>query len=192
VTPLAAGFPVLLWPRGQPLWRIHRAVHGPWWFSYDGTGRLDPVHVAGLGACYLAEESIGAWVEVFRTRMLLDSDDIDNRRLTRIEFRREVRLADACDRRALRYGITAQVGADGDYTVPQRFASDAAESGLDGVRWWVRHDPAQQLGGIALFGPAGAPAPRARRWPKGKTAAIEESLIEPARLEFGYRVLPRP
>jgi hypothetical protein len=131
-------------------------------------------------------------VEVFRTRILLDADDIDDRRLTRIEFRRELRLADACDRQALRHGITAQVGADGDYRVAQRFASDAAESGFDGVRWWVRHDPAQRLAGIGLFGAAGAPAPSSRRWPKGETTQLEQSLIDLAQDEFGYRVLPRP
>ena len=47
------------------LYRIHHRERGPWWFSSDGAGRFDPTGT-GLGACYLADRSLGAWVEVFR------------------------------------------------------------------------------------------------------------------------------
>lgn len=188
--PVDSAFPALVWPARRRLFRIHRGVNGPWWFSADGTGRFDPVHVDGLGACYLAEEPLGAFVEAFRTQMVLEESDTEARVLTHIQFGRALRLADACAREALRYGVTAQLGADGDYSLAQEFASGAAQAGFQGVRWWVRHDPAQELAAIALFGPAGAPT-RPRQWPRGNTRDIDARLIRSAAV-FGYRVAPHP
>jgi len=185
------GFPALTWKTGRALWRIHRAATGFWWFSADGTGRFDPVDAEGLGACYLAQEPLGAFVEVFRTRLELDEDDVDARRLARVELDRDLRLADVTSRRALRFGITAAVGAGGDYDASQVFASGAAAAGYDGVRWWVRHDPAQRLVGVALFGPAGALLPGASP-PPAVSHKLDTRLLEEARRKFGYRVLPRP
>lgn len=55
--------------------RIHLSVRGPWWFSADGSGRFDPVGTA-LGACYVAEHPLGAWVEVVRKQLLLAEADL--------------------------------------------------------------------------------------------------------------------
>ena len=183
-------FPALVWPARRRLFRIRRRVHGPWWFAADGTARFDPIHIDGLGACYLAEEPLGAFVEVFRTQMLLEESDIETRVLTQVQFGRDLRLANACARGALGYGVTAQLGADGDYNRAQDFASSAARAGFQGVRWWVRHDPGQGLAAIALFGPAGAPT-RPRQWPRGSTRDIDRRLIGSAAV-FGYRVAPHP
>ena len=57
-------------------------------------------------------------------------------------------------RRALKFGITAEAGAGGDYEASRTMASQVAAAGFDGVVWLVRHDPRLQLLGIALFGPA--------------------------------------
>lgn len=70
---------------GQLLYRIHRAGYGLWYFSADGTGRFDPTSSSGRGACYLAEEPLGAWVETFRTVMTVAEDDVRSRVLSVVE-----------------------------------------------------------------------------------------------------------
>jgi hypothetical protein len=77
---LPARFPRRTLDRSREIYRIHRADHGPWWFSSDGSGRFDPVGTA-TGACYLAERRLGAWVEVFREQMLLAEAEVHGRAL---------------------------------------------------------------------------------------------------------------
>jgi hypothetical protein len=189
--PVDASFPACTWPAHRPLWRVHRTGHGPWWFSADGRGRFDPVGIPGIGACYLAQEPLGAFIEVFRTRLLLDVDDIERMAMARLEVGRGLRIADLGSRRALGYGLTAEVGAGGDYGLSQAFASASAAAGFDGVRWWVRNDPAQRLVGVALFAPVGVPDD-VSQWPRGDSRPLGEDLLGEARRKFGYRVLPRP
>lgn len=184
-----AGFPARTWKARRTLWRIHRAPNGTWWYSAKN-GRFDPVDVPGLGACYFAQDPLGAFVEVYRTRLEIDQDDIDDHRLARAEPDRDLRLADVVSRRALRFGVTAEIGAGGDYGASQELASGLAAGGYDGIRWWVRHDPAQRLVGIALFGPAGAPASGTE--PPADSREIDAQLLDEARRKFGYRVMPRP
>ena len=188
-----SGFPARTWKAGRPLWRIHRAASDAWWFNADGTGRFDPVHVSGLGACYLAQDRLGAFVEVFRTRLELDQDDIDERRIARVELSRELRLADVVSRWALGFGVTAEVGAGGEYEYDssQELASGLAAAGYEGIRWWVRHDPAQRLVGIALFGSAGV-ASTGGGLPPADSCEIDRGLLDEARRKVGYRVVPRP
>jgi hypothetical protein len=171
--------------------RIHRKGRSPWWFSNDGSGRFDPVGVAHMGACYLAADELGAFVEAFRTPTTIAEDDIEARRLSVVELGRELTLADLCSRRALRYNVTAELGAAGDYGASHQFAVEALEAGFDGVRWWVRHDPAQTLVGVALFGPAGEPG-ASRRWPVPTPVELGARLLRRARHHFGYQVVPRP
>ncbi len=185
------GFPTRTVKAGQTLYRIHRAAVGAWWFSSDGTGRFDPVHADAVGACYLAAEPLGAFVEVYRTRLAVDEDDVTARRLAAVEFSSDLRLADITSRRALRFGVTAEVGASGEYDASQQLASHAAAAGFDGVRWWVRDDPAQRLVGIALFGPTGAPAPSVSL-PPAVSRPLDSRLLDEVRRKFGYSVLPRP
>ena len=111
----------------------------------------------GLGACYVTVEPLGAFLEVFRTALELHVSDVSDRVLSELRLGGDLRLANVCSRRALPFGVTAQLGADGDYAGSQAFAAAVAGAGFNGVRWWVRHDPAQKLVGVALFGPAGAP-----------------------------------
>lgn len=185
-----ARLPIRTWKAGQKLWRVHRADREMWWFSADGRGRFDPTGSDGVGACYLAAAPLAAFVEVFRTMMELDESDVSDRRLSQVAFEdRDLRLADLPSRRALRLGITAEVGAGGDYSLSHRIASQAADAGLDGVRYRVRHDPAQRLVGVALFGTAGVGD---RSWPQPVTGELDDELLDRARHAFGYRVLPRP
>lgn len=148
--------------------------------------------VPGLGACYLAEQPLGAWVEVFRGTMTNDEAELDIRRLHSVALGRDLRLADLTSRRALAFGIPAAHGAGVDYGPGQALASDAAESGWAGIRYLVRHDPRQRLYGVALFGPGSAPAPSDPAWPMGADVPLDENLIAEAIHRFGYRVLPPP
>ncbi len=185
------GFPRRTLRGDRTVYRIHRAATGPWWFSSDGSGRFDPLGT-GLGACYLAEQPLGAWVEVFRKRMLAAEEELTERRLLSVQLGRNLRLADLTSRRALAFGVTASLGADERYDDSQAFAVEAAHARFDGIRYLVRHDPAQRLSGIALFGSAGSPDPADRNWPPGDDLPIPDDLVAEADRRFGYRVLPRP
>jgi hypothetical protein len=149
------------------------------------------MRVPGVGTCYLAEKPLGAWVEAYRKPILISETDVTDRQLQTVKLGRNLKLANLTSRRALGFGVTASLGADDDYTQSQEFASRAVEAGFDGIRYLVRHDPAQELHGVALFAPAGAcegdPA-----WPAGADGPIPaEPVAEAARL-FRYRVMPTP
>jgi hypothetical protein len=144
-----------------------------------------------MGACYLAQDPLGAWVEVFRKRQLLPEAEIARRSLLAVALKRDLRLADVTARRALSFAITASLGSGGQYDESQTFAARALEDGFDGIRYFVRHDPAQKLYGVALFAPTGTPDPTDSRWPPD-SSAIPNALIRDAERLFGYRVLPTP
>jgi hypothetical protein len=186
---LAKGFPRRTLRANQAIHRIHRAGKDPWWFSSDGDGRFDPIGT-GLGACYLAERPLGAWVEVFRKRMLIAEPEVRARNLFSVELGRDLKLADLTSRRALQFGVTASLGANEDYSASQALAVEAVESGFAGVRYLVRHDPAQKLYGIALFGKAGARA--TADWASGADDPIAQELADDALLAFGHRTYAVP
>lgn len=173
------------------LFRIHRRDRNPWWFSADGSGRFDPLET-GRGACYLAADPLGDWVEVFRETTLLDSAEVRARALATIRLGRDLRLADLTSRRALQFGVTASLGADRNYEDSHRFAAQVTKAGFAGIQYLVRDDPAQKLHGIALFGAPGEADATDSAWPAGTDGPIPETLIEMARRDFGYRVLPGP
>jgi RES domain-containing protein len=186
------GFPRRTLRGDRTLHRIHRTASGPWWFSSTGSGRFDPVGT-GSGACYVAEAPLGAWVEVFRKRMLLAEAEVRQRSLLSVQLGRDVRLANLTSRRALAFGVTASLGADEHYDESQAFAVSAVHAGFGGIRYLLRHDPAQHLYGVALFGDAGSPATTDRAtWPADAASPIPDALVAEARQRFGYRVLPVP
>lgn len=185
------GFPRRTLRGDRTLYRVHRAANDPWWFSSDGSGRFDPVGT-GLGACYVAELALGAWVEVFRKRMLLAEDDVAERALLSVALGRDLRLADLTSRRALGFGVTASMGANERYDDSQAFAVEAAQASFEGIRYLVRHDPAQQLYGVALFAAAGAPESADPDWPSHDDGPVPDDLVAEAGRRFGYRALPRP
>jgi hypothetical protein len=186
------GFPRRTLRADRVIYRIHRGVRDPWWFSFEGAGRFDPVGVDGVGACYLAEQPLGAWVEVFRKTLLLSEFDVGSRGLMATTLGRSLRLADLTSRRALSFGVTASLGADEHYERSQAFAREAAGAGFDGIRYLVRHDPSQRLYGVALFGSVGAPPSGGGHWPVDDDGPIPEELVAAAGSAFGYRVLPTP
>lgn len=172
------------------LYRIHRRGRYPWSFSADGAGRFDPVGT-GLGACYLAERPLGAWIEVFRRETQLSEIAVSERTMVTVRLGRDLRLADITSRRALQFGVTASLEANEEYTDSLRFAVEALEHGFAGIRYWLRHDPAQRLYGVALFGGPQQPRPGDDRWPDGTDVGIPDTLLADARV-FGYRILPPP
>jgi hypothetical protein len=184
-------FPARTLRGDRPLYRVHRAGIGPWWFSSDGRGRFDPVGT-DAGACYLAYEPLGAWVEVFRKAMLVAEVEITARVLTELQMGRDLRLADLVSRRALRFGVTASLGADEDYGPSHEFAAAAVAAGFDGVRYRARHDSARKLTSVALFAAPGAPDPSDAAWPAGLAGRMADDLVDEAARVFGYRVLPAP
>jgi hypothetical protein len=179
----------------RQIYRIHRfrrhSGNTGWWFSSDGTGRFDPVGT-GKGSCYFAERALGAWVEVYRRQMLLAEAAVTDRWLMSVRVGRDLRLADLTSRRALQFGVTASLGANEQYDASQAFAADALGAGFAGIRYMVRHDPAQRLYGIALFGEAGEQADTNRAEASILDYPIPDELTAEAQRRFGYRVVPRP
>lgn len=169
---------------GTQLYRIHRASNGAWHFDETSDGRFNPVG-SGLGASYWAEAPLGAFVEVFRTRMRLTEDDIQLRCLTEATLVTPVKVADLTARAALAAGFATEVTHGADYEPAQGIAGQLVGA-VGGVRWRLRHDLAQQLIGVALFGSAGDRPGQARE----RSAEISLGLQDQAAHEFGYEVLP--
>ncbi len=185
------GFPRRTLRGDHTIYRIHRSAKAAWWFSSDGSGRFDPVGT-GKGGCYLAERPLSAWIEVFRKQMLLSQVGITERSLFSVSLGRDLRLANLTSRRVLEFGVTASLGANEDYSDSQALAIQAVAGGFDGIRYLMRHDPAQRLYGLALFANAGAPDPADPSWPEGDNEDIPSELITESATTFGYRVLPPP
>ena len=175
---------------GTSLYRIHRAVNDAWLFS-SGAGRFDPVGVAGRGASYWADDALGAWVETFRTRMLLPEREIDERRLSVATLKEDVVVCDLTVRRALAAGVTVALTAGGDYSAAQALA-DGLQGEYPAVRWRLRHDLRQRMIGIAWFGDVEPGASTRAVLPPTDTSEIPEDLVSDACRLFGYEVLPNP
>lgn len=177
-------FPVRATLASQPLYRIHRWTHGPWYFSDDGSGRFDLT--PPRGTCYLATEPIGAFIEVFRTTALVASADVAKRHLATLRVIRNAKLADCTVRGARAFGITAAIHSSEDYHATQTWADAFARVGFDGIYYRLSHDPSQRCLRIALFGQGGD-----GDLPVVSDEPIDPELINAAR-EFGILVIPTP
>jgi hypothetical protein len=178
------GFPIHVIKPSTPLFRIHRRRLNPWWYSRDGSGRFDLVSFGDHGTCYLAEREIGSFVETFRDTVPIAMLAIEERRTSEFFFPNELTVADCTSRAARGFGITAELHSGRDYSRPQAWATALALEGFDGIRYFVSHDPAQDLVGIALFGSAGDVPTESR--PRD----IDRGVLAAAELEFGLRALP--
>lgn len=178
-----ADFPEYALLPTQSLYRIHKSVYGPWWFSSDGPLRFDLPFP--MGTCYLAEEGIGAFVEAFQdwTGTIAPEEEISARRMSRLAAPRPMTIADCTNARALAFGVTAEIHASPDRRLTQVWAAALAQEGFDGIRFFVRHDPAQQRVGIAVFGAAGEVS-----WPIQATTSITHDFISDVERQFGIRV----
>jgi RES domain len=179
------GFPSLHLPSAK-LYRIHRAGRSPWWFASDAAGRFDLPADSGRGTCYLAEEPVGCFLEVFRFWTLVPEAELAARRLARLDLP-PVLLADCSSGLCRELGLTAEIHSTPDYARTQAWAAALAAAGFDGIRYLLRHDPGQRLAGIALFGPGGVAE---RPFHPGEPIHFE--VIAEAERRFGVRVTPTP
>jgi hypothetical protein len=133
----------------------------------------------------LAEEDLAAFVEVFQdwTGSILPRAEVSARRISRLYIPGPATLADCTSPRALAFGITAEIHSSPDRTRTRTWAAAFARAGFDGMRFFVRHDPAQRRVGIALFGPAGEAA-----WPVASTDEVSTDLLGRAHAIFGIQV----
>ena len=169
------------------LFRIHRASLRPWWFSRSGVGRFDPIASEGLGSCYFAERPEGCFLEVFKSfTHFIPREEIEARRLLRVEIPREMNLADCTAEQARAWGITAEIHSTPHYEETQAWAYAFVRAGFDGVRYLLRHDPAQRMVGVVLFGLAGSP------WalPETPGEPIGEEVLREIRRRFGIQAPP--
>ena len=174
---------------GTKLYRLYRQTTGtPWHFASGGEGRFDPTGASGVGICYWAEDPLGAWVEVYRTKTILTQAEVDERRLATLTIAEETTVIDLTLRKGLAAGVTATLATGSDYSDSQALATSVAPR-VDGIRWRARHDLAQKLISVGLFGPEG---PRPGHDPAPRGEPIPLSLVKDAESAFGYIVLPRP
>lgn len=167
------------------MYRIHRRGLGAWWFSHDSSGRFDLR--SPRGTCYLAENPLGSFIEVFRDTRIVAESDVDQRVLSTVHVPDDVDLADCTESGALGFGVTAAIHSSESYERTQEWAAAFADAGFGGIRYLVSHDPAQRLVRVALFGSAGA-----QDRPVADTGPIESDVIAAARERFGIIVLPTP
>jgi hypothetical protein len=184
-----AGLPHRRLPLGTELYRIHRAGRGPWLFDASGLGRFDPVAATGRGASYWALDPLGAWVEVFRARMLLTDEDISERRLTVATLTEPLAVVDLAVARARKSGVTAAMTSGADYTAAQQLPSRIQDTER-AIRWRLRHDLRGTSLGLVLFAPAGTAEPSGLH--TGGAEELSGDLVKQAVSVFGYEILPAP
>jgi hypothetical protein len=119
--------------------------------------------------------------------MIIDEADLLSRSMSTVTLDKAFRCADLTQRRALTAGVTGAMTSGADYGSSHALA-DSTHGAFDGILWRVRHDLAQRLVGVALFGPEGEQG--AGDWPPADTAAIDHDLAREAEDEFGYRIMP--
>jgi hypothetical protein len=168
------------------LWRIHATENDPWFFDTGPDGRFN---LSDAGTCYLAEESLGAFVEKFgrllRPDGVIPEPLVAAQKLSRLRPPR-VKAVDLTDPRVLGLvGLTAAVHTTTDYALTQAWAGALQRAGYHGIRYKARHDPRGHLVSIALFGSDKEP-PAAL-----ETTAVPNDLIHEASLTFGIKVLHR-
>ncbi len=176
-------FPERILQEGLVLARIHRSETDPLFFSTSGGGRYD---IDLEGTLYLAADEVGAFVEVFRSR-LVPLDEVAARRLAFVRLRANLRLADLTSGVSRGFGVTAAIHASPDYGLCQRWAAALKRQGFDGVVYRLSHDPSGELVGVALFGPRDEVLSQLIVL---DDQPIGDELIEEVRRRFGVLVLP--
>jgi hypothetical protein len=183
------GFPDATLAAGTVLYRVHRAIYGPWFFSTDAESRFTPAGMPTHGACYWASQRVAALLEALRgeRRKLVPEDEVLERRISTAQLDREVRVADLAHQNAGRFGVNAEVHTTPDYDKTQAWAAAFTKAGFEGLRYLCRSDPSVKLVGWALFDRAGP----STCWPDPLTEEIDDDLIDEA-AEYGLKLLPTP
>ena len=178
------GFPVWHVHAGTVLCRVTSADLGPWWFSSTGEGRFDLA--PPRGTCYLADDEVGALLEVLGPIVVVSPTWAARLSMWHLGLPHQCSAADTTVRAARGFGITAELASMTPYALPHRWAAAFAAAGHQGVRYRVRHDPGGSRA-LALFGAAGE-----RRWPRGRSQQVGRSLLAQLVAEAGVRVASVP
>jgi hypothetical protein len=178
------GFPTWHAHAGTVLCRVTSAGLEPWWFSSGARGRFDLP--PPRGTCYLADDEVGALLEVLGPVIVVSPDWARRLRMWHLGLPDQCSAADTTVRAARGFGVTAELATTTPYDLPQRWAAAFAAAGHQGVRYRVRHDPAGSRA-LALFGAAGE-----RRWPGGRSQRVGERLLRRLASDTGVRVAPVP
>ncbi|MGH9113484.1 MAG: RES family NAD+ phosphorylase, partial [Acidimicrobiales bacterium] len=144
-----ARFPVWHVHGGTTLYRVTTSGFGPWWFSSDGAGRFDLV--PPRGTCYLADDDLGALLEVLGPVRMVSATWAKRFSVWQLALPDQCRAADSTVRAARGFGVTAELATVTPYELPQRWAAAFSAAGYQGVRYRVRHDPGGSRA-LALFG----------------------------------------
>jgi len=183
-------FPTRMLSPDRDLFRVIRVGNGPWWFGSSMQGRFDLPEPDGT--CYLASDELAALAELIGPEAvsgLISAELLRERRLVRLRVPRETVVSDSTSRKAIRFGLTGEIGSVVPYAGPQAWAAKLRAGGSEGILYWLRHDPSR-VEGFALFGPHG----ERTEWPWGdaEPKGIEPRLIELLREELGIEVHDRP
>jgi RES domain len=179
------GFPVWHVHSGTTLFRVTSSGHGPWWFSSDGAGRFDLA--PPRGTCYLADDEMGALLEVLGPVAVVSADWAKRFSIWLLGLPDQTSAADTTVRAARGFGVTAELATMTPYDMPQRWASAFAAAGYQGVRYRVRHDPGGSRA-LALFGLAG----ERRRWPRGRRRDVDDDVLDRLADATGLRIATLP
>ncbi|MCW2538761.1 MAG: hypothetical protein JWN95_486 [Frankiales bacterium] len=172
---------------GTVLYRVHKADNDALYFARGSAGRFNPLAASReeFGTCYLATERLTAFVEVFGRTNPISERLVSERVLSEVSLSRPLTVADLTDRALLgRLGPMPEISVGPDYRGPASLAAQLVAQGLDGIRYFARHDPSFKLVSIAMFS-ASADALQV-----AKTTPIPDDLIIEAEREFELFVLP--
>lgn len=182
------GFPVEILDQHVDLFRVTRAVNGPWWFACSGEGRFDLE--CPDGTCYTSLEATSAILEVIGPDMrdgIVSEEFIRQRVLYTLHLSESTRFAMLAHQAAASFGVTREIHTLIPYDLPQAWARRLRQVGFKGLRYSVRHDPAPNADGIALFGQAGE-ADRPYTAPR----QIKNNLLQQLYQKYGIQVAPIP
>lgn len=171
-------FPRFALKSSRKLFRVHKKVNGPWWFSSDGTRRFDLT--GSKGTCYLADAAAAALREALGESLVkagvIDFAELDPRVVSVLMVESPLSLADTTSPTAANHGITKEISIV-SYAVPQAWAKAWAGEGMDGVRYAGRFSTAHKDRWYALFGPAGASSALADPAPQPAATVAEKARI---------------
>jgi len=188
-----AGFPSAESPTELYRLAFHRdrsgAIAPAWRFASvpPGENRFDlPLP---HGTCSWSDRRYGALVEVLRGR-LVATEDLRRRRLF-IAQAPPLVLADLTARRAYRHGMTSEIWAVADYSLPQQWADALHRAGFAGVQALCRHDPSALARNIGVFGRGGRPA-RQLGWHVRRTRAELDLVLRREAQALGVSIQDIP
>jgi RES domain len=152
-------FPAFVPPRGESLWRAHRADGPVLRFSTAGSGRFDPPSErrGAYGTCYMSTTPEDAFLDRFgRFGPVLSSGLVRPTAVTEVAVTRPLRLADLTVASAVTdYFDGYDPFQRGDYELSQRYGSVFLDHGFDGVRYRAEHRTGYESMVFAVFGEPG-------------------------------------